>query len=136
MRIPVIDACVAIKFFLPEEGFEKAGTLMNRYNRMISPDLFMVEFDAIIEKKVRQKLLDSDGAYELFNEIRKLPIEIISYSEISRLAIDLSVTLPISLCDACYLAVAIEFDQQVITADNRFYRGIRGTPFESNVIRL
>lgn len=133
MSIPVIDACVAIKWFLPEENFEKAGVLLSTYNRMIAPDLFFIEFDAIISKKVRQRLVTQKDAVTMFQEIRNLPFEVIPYTMISSLAFDLSSTLPITTYDACYLSVAIEFNQTVYTADKRFFRGMRETPFESFV---
>ncbi|PWN06456.1 type II toxin-antitoxin system VapC family toxin [Rhodohalobacter mucosus] len=129
MNKPVIDACVAIKWFLPEEKHEEAGILLSSYNSLIAPDLFFIEFDAIVTKKVRQRLVEQNDADTMVQEIRKLPFEVIPYSMISRLAFDLSSTLPITLYDACYLSVAIEFNQTVTTADMRFYRGIKQTPF-------
>jgi predicted nucleic acid-binding protein len=133
MSIPVIDACVAIKWFLPEEKFEEAGAILSSHNRMIAPDLFFIEFDAIVTKKVRQRLVDQKDAAIMVQEIRNIPFEVIPYSMISRLAFDLSSTLAITQYDACYLSVAIEFNQKVYTADKRFYRGMRETPFENFV---
>lgn len=136
MKIPVIDACVAIKWFLPEKNYEEAGDILSNYNRLIAPDLFQIELDSIITKKVRQRLIETEDAYRIYEEIRNIPIQVISYSLIGKLAFDLSVALPITQYDACYLAVAIEFNQKVVTADMRFVRGMRGTPFEHYVNAL
>jgi predicted nucleic acid-binding protein len=136
MRIPVIDACVAIKWFLPEENYTEAGEILSKHNRLIAPDLFQIELDSIITKKVRQRLIETEDAYRMYSEIRNIPIQIIPYSLIGQLAFDLSVALPITQYDACYLAVAIEFNQKVITADMRFVRGMKGTPFEHYVDAL
>ncbi|MCC5913654.1 MAG: type II toxin-antitoxin system VapC family toxin [Balneolaceae bacterium] len=133
MNAPVIDACVAIKWFLPEEGFEEAGSILNSHNRMIVPDLFFIEFDAIVTKKVRQQLVEPEDSSLIIQEIRKLPLEVISYSKIHKLAFDLSSALPITQYDACYLSVAIEFNQKVITADKRFFKGMRYTPYHNLV---
>lgn len=130
MKIPVIDACVAIKWFLPEQNYVEAGEILSNHNRLIAPDLFQIELDSIVTKKVRQRLIETEDAYRIYEEIRNIPIQIISYSLISKLAFDLSVALPITQYDACYLAVAIEFNQKVVTADMRFFRGMQGTPFE------
>lgn len=129
MNTPVIDACVAIKWFLPEEGYEKAGKIFRSYNKMIAPDLFFIEFDAIVTKKVRQKLVDREDAYKISSEIRNIPFEIIPYSLISDTAFDLSSALSITQYDACYLSVAIEFNQKLYTADKRFFNGMQNTPF-------
>lgn len=136
MKIPVIDACVAIKWFLPEQNYEKAGEILSNHNRLIAPDLFQIELDSIITKKVRQRLIEAEDAYRIYEEIRNIPIQIISYSLINKLAFDLSVALPITQYAACYLAVAIEFNQKVVTADMRFVRGMKGTPFEHYIEAL
>jgi predicted nucleic acid-binding protein len=136
MRIPVIDACVAIKWFLPEKNYEEAAEILSNHNRLIAPDLFQIELDSIITKKIRQRLIEKEDAYRIYDEIRNLPIQIISYSLISTLAFDLSAALAITQYDACYLAVAIEFDQKVVTADMRFVRGMERTPFEQFIEAL
>jgi len=136
MNIPVIDACVAIKWFLPEEKYKEAGDILSHHNRLYAPDLLEIEMDSIITKKVRQRLLETEDAYRIYEEIRNIPIQIIPYSLISKLAFDLSAALPITQYDACYLAVAIEFNEKVVTADMRFVRGMKRTPFEQYVDAL
>jgi len=133
MSIPVIDACVAIKWFIPENNFEKAGEILKTHNKMIAPDLFLIEFDSIVTKKVRQRLIESVDAFKMREVIRNLPFEIIPYTVISKVAFELSSSLPVTQYDACYLAAAIEFEQSVITADERFLNGMKNTPFESYV---
>lgn len=136
MNTHVIDACVAIKWFLPEEKYKEAGDILSQHDRLYAPDLFEIEIDSIITKKVRQKLIETEDAYRIFEEIRNIPIQIIPYKLIEKLAFDLSVALPVTQYDACYLAVAIEYNEKVITADKRFVRGLKGTPFEQYVEAL
>lgn len=136
MNIPVVDACVAIKWFLPEVDYKEAGEILSNHHRLIAPDLFQIELDSIITKKVRQRLIETEDAYRMYDEIRNIPIQIIPYSLIAQLAFDLSAALPITQYDACYLAVAIEFNQKVVTADMRFVKGMQGTPFEHYVDAL
>jgi len=133
MSIPVVDACVAIKWFLPEKNYQKAGEILSNHNNLFAPDLFLIEMDSIITKKVRQRLVETDDAYRIYDELRNVPIQIIPYSLIGKLAFDLSVALPITQYDACYLAVAIEYGEKVISADMRFVNGMKGTPFEKYV---
>ena len=133
MSTPVIDACVAIKWFLSERGYEKAGALLKTHNKMIAPDLFFIEMDAIVTKKVRQKLVDRDDAYKIYQEIRNIQFEVIPYNLISKIAFDLLSTLSITQYNACYLSAAIEFDQKLYTADKRFFKEMKGTPFEGYI---
>jgi len=136
MSTHVIDACVAIKWFLPEEKYKEAGNILSHHKRFYAPDLFEIEIDSIIIKKVRQRLIEKEDAYRIFEEIRNIPIQIIPYKLIEKLAFDLSVALPITQYDACYLAIAIEYNEKVISADLRFVRGLKGTPFEQYIEAL
>lgn len=136
MNSPVIDACVAIKWFLPEINYEKAGAILTKYKKMIVPDLFYIEMDAIIVRKVRQKLLSSDDADEIYTEMRNIPSVIVPYKRISKIAFDLSSALFITQYDACYLSVAIEHNQSFYTADKRLARAIKDTPFENYIKEL
>lgn len=134
MIIPVIDACVAIKWFLPETGYKNAGAILRKHNKMIAPDLFFVEMDAIITKKVRQKLTEREDASNIYDEVRNIPFQVVPYTLISKIAFDLSSALSITQYDACYLSVAIEFDQKVYTADKRFFNGMKNTPFKHHMV--
>lgn len=137
MSIPVIDASVAIKWFLPEIKHKEAGVLLkNHKNRMLVPDLFFIEFDAIVTKKVRQNLVERPDSSIICDEVRNLPFISVPYELVFSLALNLSTSLPITHYDACYLAVAVEYNEVVVTADKRFYSALRGTPFESYVAAL
>lgn len=69
-------------------------------------------------------------------QIRQLPSEVIPYSRIYKLAFNISSALPITQYDACFLSVAIEFNQKVITADKRFFKGMRHTPYHNFIFLL
>jgi len=133
MKIPVIDAGVAIKWFLPEDGYENASGIIHFYSEFLAPDLFMIEIDTIITKKVRKREIELSEAVFLYDEIRKLPFKFIHYNQIAKLSVELSATLPITLYDATYLSVALQFNENVFTADKRFFRGISTTPFKDYV---
>ncbi len=136
MNIPVIDACVAIKWFIPEPGYQNAFEIIQSYSEFLAPELFLIEIDAILTKKVRKREIEVSEAHILFDEVRKLPFKLIHYGQIAKLSFELSATLPITLYDACYLSVALQFNEEVFTADHRFYRGISETPFKDYVKRI
>lgn len=125
----VIDASFAIKWLLPEKGSEKALSILDELQRFYVPDLFLIETDSIITKKIRRKEIDVSEAVILSNKIRKFPYVSIPYQNIQKLALELSSTMYISHYDACYLAVAIEYSGILYTADLRMYNGLQSTPF-------
>jgi predicted nucleic acid-binding protein len=133
MNIPVIDACVAIKWFLPEQGYEKASGIIQSYPEFLAPELFLIEIDAVITKKVRKREIELSEAYILYDEVRKLPFKLIRYDQTAKLSFELSATLPITTYNATYLSVALQFNEEVYTADRRFYRGVSTTPFRDYV---
>ncbi len=125
----VIDASFAIKWILPEKGSDKALSVLGNLQRFFVPDLFLIESDSIITKKVRKDELDVSEAPALRSKVRKFPYITIPYNDISKFAFELSSTMYISHYDACYLAVAIEQSGVLYTADIRMYNGLQSTPF-------
>jgi predicted nucleic acid-binding protein len=125
----VIDASFAIKWLLPEKGSKKALSILEELQRFYVPDLFLIETDSIITKKIRRKELDLSEAPVLSNKIREFPFVTIPYQDIHQFALELSSTMYISHYDACYLAVAIEYEGVLYTADIRMYNGLQDTPF-------
>lgn len=129
----VIDASFAIKWVLPEKGSDKALSILDELQRFFIPDLFLIESDSIITKKVRRKELDISDAPDLRRMVRKFPYISIPYKDISKFSFELSSTFFISHYDACYLAVTIEYNGILYTADLRMYNGLQSTPFSNYV---
>ena len=133
MSVDIIDASFAIKWILPEEGTEKALSVLDNLKRFLVPDLFLIESDSIVTKKVRRRELEVSEAAKLQHKIRQFPYVIIPYRDISKFASELSCTMAISHYDACYLAVAIEYEAHLYTADVRMANGLKNTPFNEYV---
>ncbi|WP_428235271.1 type II toxin-antitoxin system VapC family toxin [Gracilimonas sp.] len=136
MNVPVIDACLAIKWFLPEEGSEKARQFFYELENFVVPDLFLIEIDNILSKKVRKRELDIPGSEEIFSIIRNLPFITIPYEKLRREIFFISTRFPVTQYDACYLALAVEYHGRFYTADNRLLRGVKNTPYSEFVIGL
>lgn len=133
MSIDIIDASFAIKWLIPEEGTDKALAVLDNLKRFLVPDLFLIESDSIVTKKVRRRELDVSDAAKLQHKIRQFPYVIIPYGDISKFSLELSCTMAISHYDACYLAVAIEYEAVLYTADVRMANGLKNTPFNKYI---
>ncbi|SMO78509.1 type II toxin-antitoxin system VapC family toxin [Gracilimonas mengyeensis] len=136
MKIPVIDACFAVKWFLPEDGSENARRFFSGLDNFVVPDLFLIEIDNILSKKVRRKELDISGAEKIFSIIRNLPFITVPYEKLSKEVFFISTRFPVTQYDACYLALAVEYDGRFYTADKRFLRGVENTAYSEFVIGL
>lgn len=136
MSLPVVDASFAIKWILPEKGTDAALSVLDELHYFVVPDLFIIETDSIITKKVRRRELKSEDAPDLQEKIRQFPYLVIPYKRISGFALELSSTLAISHYDSCYLAVSIHFGGTLYTADLRMSNGLSTTPFSENVCSI
>ena len=124
----VIDASVAAKWLFLEKGSDEAQQLLGQFDFFYVPDLFRIELESIITKKVRKKELDAEEAPVKKNQMTKLPVRYINYQQLSDIAFDISITLPVTLYDACYIATAILTNSVFYTADERLVNGLSTTP--------
>lgn len=136
MKTFIIDCSVAAKWLFREKDSKQAEKLLQQLPSFKVPDLFVIELDSVITKKVRKRELDSKTAPEIRKKARKLPYDIVKYSEIHRFAFDISISLPVTLYDATYVATAVEKDGILYTADKRLAHGLSNTMFKEYVRKL
>ncbi|MEX0722114.1 MAG: type II toxin-antitoxin system VapC family toxin [Balneolaceae bacterium] len=136
MKVCVIDACFAIKWFLPEIDSEKARAFLEELDHFLVPDLFLIEVDNILSKKVRRRELDIPEAEEIFRMIRNLPFITISYERLSKEVFFISTRFPVTQYDACYLALTVEYGGEFYTADKRLVNGVRNTAYSEYVVAI
>ncbi|MDZ7771496.1 MAG: type II toxin-antitoxin system VapC family toxin [Balneolaceae bacterium] len=128
----MIDASVALKWFLKEEGTEEALRILDELTSFIAPDLIFREMHAVLTKRVRMNYLDLDEAIAINEtDAGRLPCKHPLRIRIDAFAFELASTIPITLYDACYLALAIEFGTLLYTSDRKLVNGLKNTPFES-----
>jgi len=129
----VIDSSVAIKWLFREPDSEKAEKLLQQFTFFYVPDLFLIEMDSVITKKVRQRKLDASDAMSKREQVRMLPYKIIKYKTVGRLSFELAISLPITLYDATFVATAIENFAILYTADERLVNGLSNTSLSNYV---
>ncbi len=127
MNPHIIDTSVAAKWLFLEEGSKESEELLQQLSFFFVPDLFLVEIDAVIAKKVRINEISTEEALEKNEERRKLPYRLVKYEEVSRLVFEMSISLPVTVYDATYIATAIEKHGVVYTADQRLVNGLSNT---------
>ncbi len=128
MNSYVIDASVAAKWLFLEQGTDEAIQLLEQLDYFYAPSLFQIELDAIITKKVRKKELKFEEASSKKVQASMLPSRLIKYHQISDIAFDISITFPVTLYEATYIATAILTNSIFYTADERLARGLSTTP--------
>lgn len=122
MQDIVIDANIAIKWFLPEPKSELAQVVLKKKPDMYVPAYFFIETDSILTKKVRKKELSLKEAQHISTVLRSFPFQTIKLSMIRDNAFELASELYFSYYDALYLTTAMLLKSRVFTADERFVR--------------
>lgn len=130
----VIDACIAIKWVVEEQGTSEALAL--RRNRLFAPDLLIAECANVLWLKVRRNELSTEEARLSARLLRHADIELMPMRPLLETATELALALGHPAYDCMYLALAESLSCDLATADRRF--GTKPLPpgYKSRVILL
>jgi predicted nucleic acid-binding protein len=132
----VVDASVAVKWFVPEEFSDQADELSASGARLVAPRLIMTELANAFFKKVRANLMKpADAASDLAILPRFIP-EIVDHENELQPALLAACDLGHPVYDLIYLKVASRLGLVLVTADNRFLTKLRGTAFATPMVHL
>ena len=121
MNTFVIDASIAVKWVVEEEGTPEALALRQR-TRLIAPELLVAECANILWKKVARDELLREEALLAAKLLQGAEVELLPMRSLFEVATTLAIELVHPAYDCIYLALAIEIDCQFVTADERLLR--------------
>jgi predicted nucleic acid-binding protein len=129
----VVDASVALKWVLEEEGSNAAFEL--RTERLIAPVLWLAEASNALWRRARAGTVTAEQAARQFSELQRAPVTSISIESHLAKTLEFAMNLNHPIYDCLYLALAIDRDTYVVTADRRF-AAIGDRPEMSGRVRL
>jgi len=122
-----VDCSVAAKWVLSEPGRELALQLLEQHETgevsLIAPDLLLTEFASLLAKRNRRKQISADHAIQALSLMGRYSPKLFDTHSRLRHALELSLHYQLSLWDCVYLALAVEHNCPLITADERLFRG-------------
>ena len=121
----VVDASVAIKWFVPEELSAEASRLLVPEYELLAPDLLWAELGNVLWKKHRRGELDQRTAARLLAAFSRIPIEFHAAKSWTVPALELAMRHGLTVYDGLYVALAAGSDCRVITADRRLREACR-----------
>lgn len=131
----VIDASVAMKWLVDEDGSEAAFTLRDR--DLAAPALLRIEAANVLRTLVARQAATPDKALDLFALLQDAPLTIVDHDEaLERRALQLGLELSHPVYDCFYLALAERMGRRLITADSRFLKALSSTPYAALAIAL
>jgi predicted nucleic acid-binding protein len=134
----VIDASVAVKWVVEEEGTTEALALL-RASKLVAPELLVAECANILWKKAQRKELTNQEAFLAARLLERAEIELLPTRPLLESTTHIAIELDHPAYDCLYLALAVANGWLFATADNRLVRKLRQgrrAPFAKVVISL
>ena len=135
MRL-VVDASVAIKWLIAEEGSEAAHRLAASGDDLHAPRLMASEIAIALWRKARLGEIERNRAGALTAAVSRMPVRWGADETVCVDAIRLALALDRPVHDCVYLALAHRIGAQVVTADMRFANALAPTEHGGTVITL
>ncbi len=135
-RLLVIDASVAIKWLLPEDGSEFALSILEQGFSLAAPDLIVSEIGNVLWKKSRTGKISPLASVRLLTEFQNLSMRIISSAQIATIALGIAQRCDRSYYDSLYLALAETLEVSLVTADQKFVNALQETPYRKRIVPL
>ena len=124
----VVDASVAIKWFVPEPRSDAAEDVLAATDDLLAPDLLLVEAANALWKKVRRHELTIAEASEVLDALHMTRLEMRPTGPLLDRALELAAALDHPVYDCVYLALADASRARLVTDDGSFTRRVRRVP--------
>ena len=131
---PVVDASVAIKWYLPEIHAEAADRLLRSGRQLIAPDLIFPEVGNIAWKQVRAAQMTEADAVAVVRSLSHLSLLIYPSQPLITSAVQIGCRTDRTAYDSLYLALAVQEQTVLVTADTRLYNALQNTPYAPYVL--
>lgn len=121
----VVDASVAVKWYLPEIHSEAADRLLTGTHELLAPDLLYPEIGNILWKRVMKSELTDEKARTILRSLEAVPIQLIGSGVLAEVALLLACRTKRSFYDSLYLALAVSARCELVTADLKLYNALK-----------
>jgi predicted nucleic acid-binding protein len=115
----VIDASVAIKWVLPEDGAERAAALRGQPDELIAPTLIAAEIGSAMRRRTAAEELTARQALDAAEIATALINRMVPIPELAGRALELAIQLQHPIYDCFYLALAERESVPLISADKK-----------------
>jgi predicted nucleic acid-binding protein len=136
MTCYVVDASVAVKWFVPEASSHVALRFLNVDHELIAPDLLIPELGNTLWKKVMRKEISLKVAKEILQKFDAAPIKLYPSAPMLEVALDISIEERRSVYDTLYLALAVVRKCQMVTADEKLVNSLKDSRFAEHLLRV
>lgn len=129
----VVDASVAIKWYVPEIHAAAAERYLDEDCELIVPDLIFPEIGNVVWKKARRAELADAEAREVLTALRAVPFTVHASERLIEAAYEIARALDRTVYDSLYLALAAEQGCEMVTADRRLYEVVSSSALQPHI---
>lgn len=132
----VVDASVAAKWLIPEDGSDAAQALLAREAVLIAPALLLVEVASVLWKSSRSGRIAPGAADAALAVLPGYFAELVADGDLIQGALHLASALDHPVYDCLYIALAQSRDCPLVTADARLVSRLVKSPHRDRVMSL
>ncbi len=126
----VVDASVAVKWFVEEPLWEEARRLVERREALYAPDLLFAEVANTAWKMAWRNEIDRDQALAMVAGVGDPFARVFPSSLLRERALHIALALEYPVHDCLYLACAEAAETVLVTADARLCAALAGGPYD------
>ena len=131
----VVDASVVVKWLVREAYSEEAAALLDKGSTFIAPALVFAEAANALWVMRRRGDIAADDMADAVETLRAMPVAVpVAMPQLAAAASRLAVDLDHPVYDCFYLALSVQTQYPVVTADRRFHDKVRAHPYLSDRI--
>jgi len=131
MRLLVLHASVAAKWFLPRAGeslAQEAFDLLRRHAEgeidFTAPDLFWAEFGNVLWKAVRLGRWSAADAAKALQQMQEQRVHSVPAEDLIEDALSIALAHNRTVYDSLYIALAVQSGAELVTADERLANAV------------
>jgi len=131
----VVDASVVVKWLVDEDYSHEAAGLLDAGSTFVAPALVFAEAANALWAMRRRGDIEADDLADAVATLQAMPVSVpISMLQLTAAAARLAADLDHPVYDCFYLALAIQTQYPIVTADIRFKDKVRAHPYLSDRI--
>jgi len=128
----VVGSSVVVKWYIPENGSDRATALLRAGFRLLAPDLLIPEVGNVLWKRRRDvPAVESEAIATALASA--CPVSLHPSSAILQGALDLALAHERSVYDSLFVALAVSQDCRLVTADERLANAMRDTELRAYI---
>ena len=132
----VVDASVALKWFVPETDSGQAVRMLGPGNDLLAPAYILIELANALRTSCALQRITEPLAAQAVADARSYFSRTVEDALLIRRAFDMAVGIGHPIYDCLYLVAAQLEAAQLITSDAKFVAKLSLTPYASDVVLL